>query len=114
MHQESCRIPAQQVALGSLLLGMNTSRSSDSAVLGQSIWRLTSSVVCRSPCEEGSGRNLPFSVEKQWRLPVMMTLHLGSAFAAPFFLVPHHLLKKEGSGFPFDPHFELALPGYAM
>lgn len=39
-------------------------------------------------------QNLPFSVENKWRLLAMMTLYLGSGFAAPFFIVRHQLLKK--------------------
>ncbi|XP_007518910.2 uncharacterized protein LOC103109733 [Erinaceus europaeus] len=69
-------------------------RASDSAMLGQSIRRFTTSVVRRSHYEEGPGKNLPFSVENKWRLLVMMTLYLGSGFAAPFFIVRHQLLKK--------------------
>ena len=67
---------------------------SNSAMLGQSIRRFTTSVVRRSHYEEGPGKNLPFSVENKWRLLVMMTLYFGSGFAAPFFIVRHQLLKK--------------------
>ncbi|XP_060013761.1 cytochrome c oxidase subunit 7C, mitochondrial-like [Lagenorhynchus albirostris] len=64
-------------------------------MLGQSIWRFTTSGVCRSHCEEeGPGKNLPISVENKWRLLAMMTLYLGSGFAAPFYIVRHQLLKK--------------------
>ncbi|XP_044802753.1 cytochrome c oxidase subunit 7C, mitochondrial-like [Bubalus kerabau] len=63
-------------------------------MLGQSIQRFTTSVVRRSHCEEGPGKNLPFSVENKWRLLAMMTLFFGSGFAAPFFIVRHQLLKK--------------------
>ncbi|XP_032269616.1 cytochrome c oxidase subunit 7C, mitochondrial-like [Phoca vitulina] len=63
-------------------------------MLGQNIWRLTSSVVHRSHYEEGRGKNLPFSVENKWRLLLMMTLYFGSGFAAPFFIARHQLLKK--------------------
>nr|XP_051712222.1 cytochrome c oxidase subunit 7C, mitochondrial-like [Oryctolagus cuniculus] len=63
-------------------------------MLGQSIQRFTTSVVRRSHCEESPGKNLPFSVENKWRLLAMMTLDLGSGFAAPFFIVQHQLLKK--------------------
>ncbi|XP_047401664.1 cytochrome c oxidase subunit 7C, mitochondrial-like [Sciurus carolinensis] len=63
-------------------------------MLGQSIQRFTTSVVCWSHYEEGPGKNLPFSVENKWRLLVMMTLFFGSGFAAPFFIVRHQLLKK--------------------
>uniref|UniRef100_A0A8D2CXB4 Cytochrome c oxidase subunit 7C, mitochondrial n=1 Tax=Sciurus vulgaris TaxID=55149 RepID=A0A8D2CXB4_SCIVU len=65
-------------------------------MLGQSIRRFTTStsVVRWSHYEEGSGKNLPFSVENKWRLLVMMTLFFGSGFAAPFFIVRHQLLKK--------------------
>uniref|UniRef100_A0A5F9DT60 Cytochrome c oxidase subunit 7C, mitochondrial n=1 Tax=Oryctolagus cuniculus TaxID=9986 RepID=A0A5F9DT60_RABIT len=63
-------------------------------MLGQSIQRFTASVVHRSHYEEGPGKNLPLSVENNWRLLAMMTLYLGSGFAAPFFIVRHQLLKK--------------------
>ncbi|ELV10745.1 cytochrome c oxidase subunit 7C, mitochondrial [Tupaia chinensis] len=63
-------------------------------MLGQSIRRFTTSVGHRSHCEEGPGKNLPFSVESKWQLLVMMTLYFGSGFAAPFFIVRHQLLKK--------------------
>uniref|UniRef100_A0A8C0RQF9 Cytochrome c oxidase subunit 7C, mitochondrial n=1 Tax=Canis lupus familiaris TaxID=9615 RepID=A0A8C0RQF9_CANLF len=64
-------------------------------MLGQSIRRFTTSVVCRSHYEEGPGKNLPFSVENKWRLLLMMTLYFGYGFAAPFFfIVRHQLLKK--------------------
>ncbi|XP_047410790.1 cytochrome c oxidase subunit 7C, mitochondrial-like [Sciurus carolinensis] len=63
-------------------------------MLGQSIRRFTTSVVHWSHCEEGPGKNLPFSVENKWHLLVMMTLFFGSGFAAYFFIVRHQLLKK--------------------
>ncbi|XP_045145101.1 cytochrome c oxidase subunit 7C, mitochondrial-like [Echinops telfairi] len=66
-------------------------------MLGQSIWRLTTAVVQRSQREDGPGKNLPFSVEKKWRLLVVMTVFFGLGFAAPFFIVRHQLLKKSGS-----------------
>ena len=69
-------------------------RASNSAMLGQSIRRFTTSVVRRSHYEEGPGKNIPFSVENKWRLVAMMTLFFGSGFAAPFFIVRHQLLKK--------------------
>ena len=69
-------------------------RVSNSAMLGQSIRRFTTSVVRRSHYEEGPGKNIPFSVENKWRLLAMMTLFFGSGFAAPFFIVRHQLLKK--------------------
>ena len=69
-------------------------RVSNSAMLGQSIRRFTTSVVCQSHYEEGPGKNIPFSVEKKWRLLAMMTLFFGSGLAAPFFIVRHQLLKK--------------------
>nr|XP_045059089.1 cytochrome c oxidase subunit 7C, mitochondrial-like [Desmodus rotundus] len=62
-------------------------------MLGQSIWRFTTSAVCRSHSEEGPGKNLPFSVENKWQLLLMMTSYFGSGFAAPFFIVRHQLLK---------------------
>nr|XP_014335802.1 PREDICTED: uncharacterized protein LOC102285770 [Bos mutus] len=71
-----------------------SSRVSNSARLGQSIRRFTTSVVRRSHYEEGPGKNIPFSVENKWRLLAMMTLFFGSGFAAPFFIVRHQLLKK--------------------
>ncbi|XP_050618959.1 cytochrome c oxidase subunit 7C, mitochondrial-like [Macaca thibetana thibetana] len=54
-------------------------------MLGQSIRRFTTSVVRRSHSEEGSGKNLPFSVETKWALLAKMWLYFGSAFATPFF-----------------------------
>ncbi|XP_055441256.1 cytochrome c oxidase subunit 7C, mitochondrial-like [Bubalus kerabau] len=68
--------------------------ASNSAMLGQIIRRFTTSVVRRSHYEEGPGKNIPFSVEKKWRLLAMMTLFFGSGLAAPFFIVRHQLLKK--------------------
>ncbi|XP_034843173.1 cytochrome c oxidase subunit 7C, mitochondrial-like [Mirounga leonina] len=62
-------------------------RTSNSAMLGQSIRRFTTSVVCRSHYEEGPGKNLPFSVENKWRLLLIMTLYFGSGFAPPFFFL---------------------------
>ncbi|XP_045682135.1 cytochrome c oxidase subunit 7C, mitochondrial-like [Phyllostomus hastatus] len=56
-------------------------------MLGQSIWRFTTTMVCRGHSEEGPGKNLPFSVENKWQLLAMMTLYFGSGFAAPFFIV---------------------------
>ena len=69
-------------------------RPSNSAMLGQSIRRFTTSGVRRSHYEEGPGKNIPFSVENKWRLLAMMTLFFGSGFAAPFFIVRQQLLKK--------------------
>ncbi|KAB0345200.1 hypothetical protein FD754_022126 [Muntiacus muntjak] len=63
-------------------------------MLGQSIRRFTTSVVCRSHYEEGPGKNIPFSVENRLRLLAMMTLFFGSGFGAPFFIVRYQLLKK--------------------
>uniref|UniRef100_A0A2K5XQP1 Cytochrome c oxidase subunit 7C, mitochondrial n=1 Tax=Mandrillus leucophaeus TaxID=9568 RepID=A0A2K5XQP1_MANLE len=57
-------------------------------MLGHSIRRFTTSV------EEGPGKNLPFSVENKWALLVKMCLYFGSAFAAPFLIVRHQLLKS--------------------
>ncbi|XP_034526389.1 cytochrome c oxidase subunit 7C, mitochondrial-like [Ailuropoda melanoleuca] len=68
-------------------------RTSSSAVLGQSVWRVTASVVCGRHCEVGPRKNLPFSVENMWLL-IMMTLYFGSGFVAPFFIVRYELLKK--------------------
>ena len=68
--------------------------ASNSAMLGQIIRRFTTSVVRRSHYEEGPGKNIPFSVEKKWRLLAMMTMFFGSGLAAPFFIVRHQLLKK--------------------
>ena len=64
------------------------------ALCWDSIRRFTTSVVRRSHYEEGPGKNIPFSVEKKWRLLAMMTLFFGSGLAAPFFIVRHQLLKK--------------------
>ncbi|XP_035583802.1 cytochrome c oxidase subunit 7C, mitochondrial-like [Zalophus californianus] len=58
-------------------------------MLGQSIWRFTTSVVCRSHYEEGLGKNWPFLVENKWQLLIMMTLYFGSGFASPYFVVRH-------------------------
>ncbi|XP_044247533.1 cytochrome c oxidase subunit 7C, mitochondrial-like [Ursus americanus] len=69
-------------------------RTSNSAVLGQSIRRVTASVVCGRHCEVGPRKNLPFSVENKWWLLIMMTLYFGSGFVAPFFIVRYELLKK--------------------
>nr|XP_036855136.1 cytochrome c oxidase subunit 7C, mitochondrial-like [Manis javanica] len=63
-------------------------------MLGQSIRRFTTSVVRRSHYEEGPGKNLLFLVENKWRLLIMVTLYLGSGFAASFFIVRRQLLKK--------------------
>ncbi|CAO2631393.1 Cytochrome c oxidase subunit 7C, mitochondrial [Lemmus lemmus] len=63
-------------------------------MLGQSVWRFTTSVVNRSHYEEGPGKNLPFSEENKWWLLAMMTVYLGSGFAAPFFIVRHQLRRK--------------------
>ncbi|XP_032983199.1 cytochrome c oxidase subunit 7C, mitochondrial-like [Rhinolophus ferrumequinum] len=62
-------------------------RSPNSAMLGQSIQRFTTSLVHRS-----QRRICHF----QWWLLVMITLYFGSGFAAPFFIVRHQLLKKQG------------------
>ncbi|CAD7682758.1 unnamed protein product [Nyctereutes procyonoides] len=45
-------------------------------MLGQSIQRFTTSVVCRSHrvCEEGSGKNRAFSVGNKWQLLIMVTV----------------------------------------
>uniref|UniRef100_A0A8W4F9M6 Cytochrome c oxidase subunit 7C, mitochondrial n=1 Tax=Sus scrofa TaxID=9823 RepID=A0A8W4F9M6_PIG len=64
-------------------------------MLGQTIWRFTTSVVQRSPYEEGPGRNLPFSVENKWQLLDMKTSYFGFRFAAPIFIVRPQLLKKQ-------------------
>ena len=69
-------------------------RTSSSDMLGQSIRRFTTTMVCRSHYEEDPGKNLPFSVENKWRLLAMMILYFGSGLAAPFFIVRHQLLKK--------------------
>ncbi|XP_037660617.1 cytochrome c oxidase subunit 7C, mitochondrial-like [Choloepus didactylus] len=63
-------------------------------MLGQSIWRFTTSVVQRSHYEKDPGKNFPFSVENKWWLLVMMTWYFGSGFVTPFFTVRHQLLKK--------------------
>ncbi|XP_057600853.1 cytochrome c oxidase subunit 7C, mitochondrial-like [Hippopotamus amphibius kiboko] len=69
-------------------------QASHSAVLGQSIRRFTTSVLCRHYNEEGPGKNFPFSMESKCWLLAMMTLYFGSGFAAPFFIVRHQLLKR--------------------
>uniref|UniRef100_A0A8D0LTJ6 Cytochrome c oxidase subunit 7C, mitochondrial n=1 Tax=Sus scrofa TaxID=9823 RepID=A0A8D0LTJ6_PIG len=51
--------------------------------------RFTTSVVYRSHCEKGPGKNLPFSVEIKWWLLVRMTLYFESGFAIPFFTLRH-------------------------
>lgn len=48
----------------------------------------------RSLWEEGTGKNVPFSVGNKWPMLVMMTLSFGSGFAALFFVVRHWLLKR--------------------
>ncbi|XP_064217867.1 cytochrome c oxidase subunit 7C, mitochondrial-like [Aotus nancymaae] len=63
-------------------------------MLGQSIRRFITSAVRRCHCEEGPGKNLPFSVENKWWLLALMCLYFGSGFAAPFFIVTHQMLKK--------------------
>ncbi|KAM9642741.1 cytochrome c oxidase subunit 7C, mitochondrial-like [Trichechus inunguis] len=63
-------------------------------MLGQSIWKSTTSVVHRSHYKEGPGKNLPFPMENKWKLLIMMTVYFGSGFAAPFFIVRHQLHKK--------------------
>ncbi|XP_055459857.1 cytochrome c oxidase subunit 7C, mitochondrial-like [Psammomys obesus] len=63
-------------------------------MLGQSIWRFNTSIVCHSHYEDGPGKNLPFSMENKWWLLAMMTVLFGPGFAAPFFIVMHQLLKK--------------------
>nr|XP_002806186.2 cytochrome c oxidase subunit 7C, mitochondrial-like [Macaca mulatta] len=62
-------------------------------MLGLSIWRFTTSLVHRSHYEEGPGKNLPFSVENKWWLLAKMCLYFGSAFATPFLIARHQLLK---------------------
>ncbi|XP_072868118.1 cytochrome c oxidase subunit 7C, mitochondrial-like [Chlorocebus sabaeus] len=62
-------------------------------MLGQSVQRFTTSVVCRSHYEEGPGKNLPFSVENKWALLAKTCSYFGSVFATPFLLVRHQLLK---------------------
>uniref|UniRef100_A0A2K5D269 Cytochrome c oxidase subunit 7C, mitochondrial n=1 Tax=Aotus nancymaae TaxID=37293 RepID=A0A2K5D269_AOTNA len=54
-------------------------------MLGQSTQRFTTSVIHRCHYEE---------VENKWRLLATVCLYFGSAFAAPFFIVRHQLLKK--------------------
>ncbi|XP_049734271.1 cytochrome c oxidase subunit 7C, mitochondrial-like [Elephas maximus indicus] len=58
-------------------------------MLEQSVRRFTTSVLRRSRYEEGPGRNLRFSVEDRPQLLIMMTVHFGSGFAAPFFIGRH-------------------------
>nr|XP_034373542.1 cytochrome c oxidase subunit 7C, mitochondrial-like [Arvicanthis niloticus] len=61
-------------------------------MLGQSIGKFTTSMVC--VVNEGLGKNLPFLVENKWRLLAMMTMYFGYGFAASFFIVRRQLLKK--------------------
>lgn len=68
-------------------------RPPNSAMIGHNIWRFITSGVHRSHYEEGPEKNLPFSVEKKWRL-LEMTLYFGAEFAATFFTVRHKLTKK--------------------
>ncbi|XP_050649876.1 cytochrome c oxidase subunit 7C, mitochondrial-like [Macaca thibetana thibetana] len=63
-------------------------------MLGHSIRKFTTSVVHRSHYEEGPGKYSPFSLENKWALLVKMCLYFGSAFAAPFLMVQHQLLKS--------------------
>nr|XP_039317159.1 cytochrome c oxidase subunit 7C, mitochondrial-like [Saimiri boliviensis boliviensis] len=65
-------------------------------MLGQNIWRFTTSAVCRCHYEEGPGKNLPFAVQNKWPLLAMMNLYFGSGFATALFIVRHQLLKKQG------------------
>ncbi|XP_002806186.3 cytochrome c oxidase subunit 7C, mitochondrial-like [Macaca mulatta] len=62
-------------------------------MLGLSIWRFTTSLVHRSHYEEGPGKNLPFSVENKRWLLAKMCLYFVSAFATPFLIARHQLLK---------------------
>uniref|UniRef100_A0A673SZW3 Cytochrome c oxidase subunit 7C, mitochondrial n=1 Tax=Suricata suricatta TaxID=37032 RepID=A0A673SZW3_SURSU len=63
-------------------------------VLGQSVQKLTTSVVCRSHYDEGLEKNLPFSVRDKCQLLIVLTVHFGSGFVASFFIVRHQLFKK--------------------
>ncbi|XP_036057898.1 cytochrome c oxidase subunit 7C, mitochondrial-like [Onychomys torridus] len=63
-------------------------------MLGQSVWIFTTYVDCSSLCEEDPGKNLPLLVENKWWLLATMTVHFGSGFPVPFFIVRHEILKK--------------------
>ncbi|XP_035581739.1 cytochrome c oxidase subunit 7C, mitochondrial-like [Zalophus californianus] len=63
-------------------------------MLGQSILRVTTSVLCRNHYEEGPGKNRSFPVQHKWWLLITVTVYFGSGFAAPFLIVRHQLLKK--------------------
>ncbi|XP_060221057.1 cytochrome c oxidase subunit 7C, mitochondrial-like [Meriones unguiculatus] len=63
-------------------------------MLGQSIKRFTTSRVHHSYCEEGPGKNLPFSVGNKRQLLAMRTTHFGSGFVALFFVIRHQLRTK--------------------
>ncbi|XP_040838388.1 cytochrome c oxidase subunit 7C, mitochondrial-like [Ochotona curzoniae] len=67
------------------------------AMVGQAARRGSASVVPRSHYEEGSGKNLVFSVGSEQRLLATMTLCFGSGLAAPFLIVPQQLLKRWGA-----------------
>ncbi|XP_041052616.1 cytochrome c oxidase subunit 7C, mitochondrial-like [Carcharodon carcharias] len=63
-------------------------------LLARTVRNFSTSLIRRSHCEEGPGKNLPFSVENKWRLLAMMAVFFGSGFSAPFVLVWHQMLKK--------------------
>ncbi|XP_052036880.1 cytochrome c oxidase subunit 7C, mitochondrial-like [Apodemus sylvaticus] len=65
-------------------------------ILGQSIRKFTTSMVCRSHFEEGRGKNLPLlpSVENKRQFLAMMPVYFRSVSADPFCIVRHQLLKK--------------------
>jgi cytochrome c oxidase subunit 7c len=54
----------------------------------------STSLIRRAGYGEGPGSNMPFDINKKWRLLGIMTVFFGSGFAAPFILVRHQLKKK--------------------
>ncbi|XP_042533307.1 cytochrome c oxidase subunit 7C, mitochondrial-like [Dipodomys spectabilis] len=64
-------------------------------MLGQNIWRFTTSVISQVHCEHSLGKTLPFPVENKWWLLAMMTIFFGSGFVAPFFLIARYQLLKK-------------------
>ncbi|RNA35556.1 cytochrome c oxidase subunit mitochondrial, partial [Brachionus plicatilis] len=44
--------------------------------------------------EANPGSNIPFNIQNRYKLAALMIFYFGSAFAAPFLVVRHQLLKK--------------------
>ncbi|XP_045142532.1 cytochrome c oxidase subunit 7C, mitochondrial-like [Echinops telfairi] len=60
---------------------------------GRSMRQFPTSMVSRSPYEEGPGKNLLYSMENKSWLLIMMARFFGSGLASPFFIVRRQLLK---------------------